>query len=165
MKIAFIILVCSIAAFLVLFFVLGIISRSGQAPGLVEGKLSKCPDKPNCVCSEQKNDSRHHIEPIVIPPNSTIDPLPILRNIISDMGGTITAEKYHYIAVEFSSAIFGFADDFEIRLDSIDKVIHMRSAARVGYSDMGINKKRTEVFRQQYLNKITGATQPTIQHQ
>jgi len=157
MKIALIILAIAFAAFIILFIILGVISRSGQAPGLVEGKLAKCPDKPNCVCSEQKDDVNHYIDSIAIPQNTTFDSLPILKNIILDMGGTIQAESENYVAATFSSSIFGFADDFEIRIDPVQKVIHIRSAARVGYSDMGVNKKRTESLRKQYNKKITEA--------
>jgi uncharacterized protein (DUF1499 family) len=159
MKIALIIFACAIVAFIILFVILGVISRSGQAPGLVEGKLAKCPDKPNCICSEQKDDVNHYIDPIIIPQNITFDTLPILKNAIRDMGGTISAEKENYIASTFSSSIFGFVDDFEIRIDPIQKVIHIRSAARVGYSDTGVNKKRTELFKKQYNKKVLEATQ------
>jgi uncharacterized protein (DUF1499 family) len=157
MKTALIILACSFAAFIILFVILGVISRSGQASGLVEGKLAKCPDKPNCACSEQKDDVKHYIDPIAIPQNITFDTLPILKNIILDMDGTIQAESENYVAATFSSSIFGFVDDLEIRIDPVQKVIHIRSAARVGYSDMGVNKKRTESLRKQYNNKVTEA--------
>jgi uncharacterized protein (DUF1499 family) len=157
MKIALIILACAFAAFIILFVILGIISRSVQAPGLAEGKLAKCPDQPNCVCSEQKDDVKHYIDPIIISQNITFDTLPVLKNIILDMGGTIHAESEHYIASTFSSIIFGFVDDFEIRIDPVQKVIHIRSAARVGYSDMGVNKKRTESLRKLYNKEATEA--------
>ena len=79
--------------------------------------------------------SNHYIAPIIIPQNITLNPLPILKNVIRDMGGTIYAESENYIVAIFSSSIFGFVDDFEIRIDSIQKLIHIRSASRVGYGD------------------------------
>ena len=153
-KIALIILAFVIVAFIISFFILGVISKSVKAPGLVEGKLSKCPNKPNCVCSEQKDDVNHYIDPIVIPQNITSDPLPILKKVIIDMGGTICTEKENYIASTFSSSIFGFVDDFEIRVDSIQKVIHIRSASRVGYGDMGVNKKELKYSKNYILSKF-----------
>ena len=159
MKIALIILAFVIVAFIISFFILGVISKSGKAPGLVEGTLSKCPNKPNCVCSEQKDDVKHYIDPIIIPQNITFDTLPILKNVIRDMGGTIYAESENYIASSFSSSIFGFVDDFEIRIDSNQKLIHIRSASRVGYGDAGVNKKRTELFKKLYYKKLSGAHQ------
>jgi uncharacterized protein (DUF1499 family) len=87
--------------------------------------------------------------------NIAFDTLPILKKAIRDLGGTIHAENDNYIASTFSSTIFGFVDDFEIRIDSIQKVIHIRSAARVGYSDTGVNKKRTELLKKQYNKKVS----------
>jgi uncharacterized protein (DUF1499 family) len=159
MKIALIILAFAIVAFIILFFILGVISKSGRAPALVGGMLSKCPNRPNCVCSEQTDDINHYIDPIIIPQDITFDTLPILKSVILGMGGTINAERENYIASTFSSLIFGFVDDFELRIDSIQKVIHMRSASRVGYSDSGVNKKRTELFKKLYNKKVSEATQ------
>ncbi len=72
------------------------------------------------------------------------------------MGGTINDESENYIASTFSSSIFGFVDDFEIRIDSSQKVIHIGSASRVGYGDAGVNKKRTELLKKLY-KKISEA--------
>lgn len=162
MKIALIILSLLILAFIILLFILGVISKSGKAPGLVEGSLSKCPNKPNCVCSEQKDDAKHYIDPIIISQNITYDILPILKNTIQNMGGSIQAESDNYFASTFSSAIFGFVDDLEIRVDSIQKVIHIRSTSRVGYGDAGVNKKRTELLKKLYSKKVSEANQLLI---
>src|ERR1039458_9536728 len=112
-----------IFAFILLFFIHRVISKSGHAPALVGGTLSKCPNKLNCVCSEQTDDVNHYIDPIIIPSNITFDTLPILKSVILGIGGAIYAESEHYIASTFSSLIFGFVDDFELRIDSIQKVI------------------------------------------
>jgi uncharacterized protein (DUF1499 family) len=157
MKFVFITLSLVLVAFIILFFILGIMSKSGKAPGLVEGALSKCPATPNCVCSEYQADSSHFIDPISIPQNIAFDPLPILENVIRDMGGSIQAETGNYVAATFTSAIFGFVDDLEIRIDPTQRVIHIRSASRVGYGDAGVNKKRTELLKNLFINKVSGA--------
>jgi uncharacterized protein (DUF1499 family) len=40
-----------------------------------------------------------------------------------------------------------FVDDVEFLFDDTNKKIHVRSASRVGYSDMGVNRKRVEELR------------------
>jgi uncharacterized protein (DUF1499 family) len=154
MKTVFITLSLFIVACVFLLFILGVISRSGKAPGLVAGNLAKCPATPNCVCSEQKEDVSHFIAPLLLPHNITVDPLPILKNVVQEMGGTVGAENDHYFAATFSSAIFGFMDDLEVRIDSTQQVIHIRSASRVGYGDAGVNRKRTELLKKLYSQKI-----------
>lgn len=160
MKITLISLSLFILAFLALFFILGVMSKSGKAPGLIDGRLSPCPDKPNCVCSEHKDDAGHYVEPVFIPENNTLDTLPVLKNVIQGMGGSIQAESDNYLAATFSSAIFGFVDDLEIRIDTDQEVIHMRSASRVGHGDMGVNRHRTELLGKLYLKELADARLP-----
>ena len=77
---------------------------------------------------------------IKIPQNINIelDSLHILKDTIRDMGGSIEDESEDYFSSTFSSGIFGFVDDFEIRIHPVKKLIHIRSASRVGHSDMGV---------------------------
>ena len=159
MKTVVIILSLFIVACVLLLSILGVISRSGNAPGLVAGRLAKCPVTPNCVCSEQKEDANHFIAPIFLPQNITFDPVSILKNVVRDMGGTIRAESDHYFAATFSSVIFGFMDDLEVRIDPTQNVIHLRSASRVGYGDAGVNRKRTELLKKLYNQKVSEANQ------
>ena len=118
-------------------------------------KLYSCPDKLNCACSEDKNDPAHYIEPIMIPENIMFDILPVLKDAIRDMGGNIKAESDNYIAAVFSSGIFGFVDDLEVRINSGQKLIHIRSASRVGFYDMGVNRRRTELLKNIFNRKIS----------
>ena len=156
MKTALLILLLLTGALIALFFLLGMLSKSGKAPGLIEGSLSKCPARPNCVCSEQMDDAGHYIDPISIPRNSPFDALPILKDAIQDMGGSIQAESDHYLAATFSSTIFGFVDDLEIRIDSNQRVIHIRSASRVGHGDLDVNRKRAETLKNIFRKKVSG---------
>lgn len=159
MKTTIIIVSLLIITIIIIFFILGVMSKSGEAPGLVEGSLSKCADKPNCINSEKKNDIAHYIEPINLPKDIDIalKSLHILKDTIRDMGGNIQAEDEDYFASTFSSGIFGFVDDLEIRIDQINNLIHIRSASRVGHSDMGVNKKRIELLKQLYKKNILSA--------
>ena len=77
-----------------------------------------------------------------------------MKDIIREMGGQIQEESNNYLAAVFSSKIFGFVDDFEIRLDFNNALLHLRSASRVGYRDRGVNKKRSEEFKQRFKQKI-----------
>lgn len=156
MKTTLIIVSLLIIAAIILFFILGMMSKSGSAPGLVEGSLSQCPNKPNCFSTEEKDDAAHYIAPIKIPQyiNIELDSLHILKDTIRDMGGNIEDESEDYFSSTFESGVFGFVDDFEIRIDPVKKIIHIRSASRVGHGDMGVNKKRIELLKQLYKKNI-----------
>ncbi|MBU1054955.1 MAG: DUF1499 domain-containing protein [Proteobacteria bacterium] len=152
-KIAFVFIIIFVAID-ILFIVLGYFSKSGEPAGLADGVLAKCPAKPNCVCSEKINDAVHYIDPIIISQKSSDETMKIIKDTIKELGGTIQTETGLYLAATFSSAIFGFIDDIEIRIDSTNNLIHIRSASRVGYGDLGANKKRTELIKDLYNKKI-----------
>lgn len=157
MKTASIFLSILLVAFIVLFFSFGAISKTGAASGLVGGMLSKCSNKPNCVCSEHKDDASHYINPIILPQNITFDAFPLLKSVIRDMGGKVQLKSDNYLAATFTSSLFKFVDDLEIRIDPTKNTIHIRSASRVGYSDMGVNKKRTELLKKLFNIKLSAA--------
>jgi len=119
MEKASIIIIILIISIGILSIVLGNISKSGKAAGLFEGELLKCPDQPNCVCSEQKDDTDHFIDFIIIPQNTAGDTLNILKETIIELGGEIKTDTGTYVLSTFSSALLGFVDDLEIRFDQL----------------------------------------------
>jgi len=145
------IITLSILAFL---FYLGYQSRTTIAPGLSSGKLTQCPNTPNCVCSEIDKNLPHFIAPIPFEKSSHEKIFSILKQEIQDLGGEVIIEKNNYLAAIFVSSIFRFVDDFEIRIDVENNTIHIRSASRVGRSDMNVNRSRVEKFRTKILNQL-----------
>ncbi|MGL4618600.1 DUF1499 domain-containing protein [Chroococcidiopsis sp.] len=117
--------------------------------GVRDGKLAPCPNTPNCV-SSQSADASHKVEPL----NYTSAPevaLTQLKQVISSLPKTnIVTETDSYIYAEFTSAIMGFVDDVEFDLDRDAQVFHVRSASRLGKSDLGVNRKRIETIRAQF---------------
>ena len=115
---------------------------------MVEGRLRPCSSRPNCVCSEFK-DLPSYVKPLEIigSPKNDWD---TVKRIIREIGGKIELESDRYLWATFSTRIFRFIDDLELRMDEENKLIHIRSSSRVGYSDMGANKKRVEIFRERF---------------
>ena len=144
MKLLIIILTSLILLAMVALFILSLISQYGQASGLVEAKLTRCPDTPNCLCSEYKADVDHYVEPLVISEQKATEVLSRLKTVILRMGGSINVEKPDYLAATFTSSTFRFVDDLEIRIDPHKNQVQLRSASRVGRGDGGANRKRIE---------------------
>jgi uncharacterized protein (DUF1499 family) len=138
---------------------LAFMSNTGQPPGLNHEQLTPCPNKPNCVRSERDSEQNHFIEPIKILPEQQQQAMFAIKTSIVELGGQIQSEQTNYLASTFSSTIFGFIDDIEIRIDPKLNRIHLRSASRVGYSDLGVNRKRADVLKttiQHHLNTMIG---------
>lgn len=108
--------------------------------------IPSCPSKPNCVSSIDKR-RKHFIEPLRFV-DSVKDAQYRLLNILSELKGArvVTAED-NFIKAEFTSIFFRFVDDVEFYYDDRHKVIHIKSASRVGYSDLGVNRRRVEKIR------------------
>lgn len=130
------------------FFGLGLYSQTGSPPGLVAGKLQPCPAKPNCVSSESAPSDQHAIAALelTVPPGA--DPMAKVRDAVKLLGGDVIQSNETYLASTFSSSIFGFVDDVEFRREAGGSLVHVRSASRVGYSDLNANRKRVEQIRE-----------------
>ena len=120
-------------------FVLAQQSKSGAAPGLANGALSPCPSSPNCVSSEAGTPESHAV------PALPLSAWAALPGVVKAEGGDIVVTDDAYIAATFRTSLFGFVDDVEFRLG--EDAVHVRSASRVGHSDMGANAKRVEALR------------------
>ncbi len=124
---------------------------SGTRPsnlGIKDGKLSNCPGSPNCVSSYADiNDKEHYIEPLSYSGEGSDAFGRLIKTIKSMKRAEIIKSTENYIYAEFTSAIFRFVDDVEFYLDESKKVIQVRSASRIGHSDLGVNRKRVESVR------------------
>ncbi|MFG6095510.1 DUF1499 domain-containing protein [Leptothoe sp. ISB3NOV94-8A] len=127
-------------------------SFSGKRPdnlGVKQGKLLTCPGTPNCVSSQtDASDQEHFIEPIATD-KAPGDAIAKLKIIIEGMERSqINEATDNYLYAEFASKLMGFVDDMEFYVDS--GLIHVRSAARLGKSDLGVNRKRAETIREKF---------------
>lgn len=132
---------------------------SGTRPdnlGVNNGKLAACPNSPNCVSSQSSSsDETHFIQPLKYtstPEKALVD---LKATIESEDRTKIIEESPDYLYAEFKSALMGFVDDVEFYLDSSSNTIHVRSASRLGQSDLGVNRKRIETIRTNF-NQMQG---------
>jgi uncharacterized protein (DUF1499 family) len=131
---------------------------SGTRPsnlGVREGRLAPCPKSPNCV-STQSTDEKHGIDPLryTVSLDEARDKL---EQILRAMPRTnIVSLEKAYIHAECRSRLLGFVDDVEFWFDDAGKIIHFRSASRLGYSDLGVNRKRMEQIRGRFSDGRSG---------
>lgn len=119
--------------------------------GLRLEKLAACPLTPNCV-SSQSEDSEHYIKPLTYQSSAT-EAIAQLKNIIADRErAKLIAfdQTANYLYAEFTSRWMGFVDDVEFYVNDKEKKIELRSASRLGESDLGVNRQRLESIREQF---------------
>ncbi len=117
--------------------------RRPENLGVEAGKLAACPDSPNCVSSQAPaSDAEHFIGALPL-----VD-IERLRAAIETMERVQIVEATQtYLYAEFTSRWLGFVDDVEFYADSAAGVVHVRSASRLGRSDLGVNRERVEAIR------------------
>lgn len=139
------IVIAVIIVIVIAFFVLGMMSKKGEALGLKDGHLQACTSTENCVISESVNGHPATTESYTFTGDKA-DFLVKLESTVKEMGGEIVTANDNYIAATFTSGVFGFVDDFELSVTD-DHKLHFRSCSRVGKSDLGANAKRIEAFK------------------
>lgn len=111
----------------------------------MDQRFAPCPEAPNCV-SSFATDDLHAIDPLPLPAG---DAMQALRSVVDSFPRTrIVVEDGDYLHATFTSLVFRFVDDVEFRIDREAGVIHVRSASRLGYGDMGVNRRRVESIRE-----------------
>jgi uncharacterized protein (DUF1499 family) len=135
------------------------LSHSATTPDvqLVDGHLRPCPETPNCVSSES------------VAPQARIEPLRFkgspqaawsdLESSIRDLGGSVMERRDGILWATFTSRLFRFVDDLEFRMVAEEGVIHLRSASRVGRSDMGVNRERVARLRRLFEQRQGAASE------
>jgi uncharacterized protein (DUF1499 family) len=112
-------------------------------------RMANCPSSPNCV-SSLATDEEHRIEPLRYTGSRDAAQLRMIKAIQNQPHARITANEPGYLHVEFTTAIMRFTDDVEMLLPEGAGLIQVRSASRVGYSDLGANRRRVETLRKAF---------------
>lgn len=144
-----VLVVCAIAA-----GQLGLLK--GSAPtdlGAHGGKLKELSSTPNSISSQASLYPDHPQQRY-----STIAPLALrgdglatlakIKTLVEAMSGSkIVKSEPAYLYAEFTTPLMKYVDDVEFWFDPSSNVIQVRSASRLGKSDLGANRKRVEAVR------------------
>lgn len=116
--------------------------------------LMPCGSTPNCVCSEggavPGDDA--YIAPIDLPAGDPERQWAQIREALLGQGATILTQHGYYLHATVTSPMFRFVDDLELRREGDQ--LHLRSASRVGYSDLGANRARVETLKADILRRL-----------
>jgi uncharacterized protein (DUF1499 family) len=135
--------------------------------GVREGRLKAPSTQPNSVSSQARLWAGHPRQAA-----AQIDPLPLfdgngtatmaaLQKVVrSAPGARIVKAEPGYLYAEFTTPLLKFTDDVEFWLSEDEGVIHVRSASRLGQSDLGANRERIEAVRAHLRASQAGAPGP-----
>lgn len=109
--------------------------------GVNNGKLSKMPNKPNAV-SSQTDDKDKKVEVLEFKENLEDSKEHVIMAIKTYGNAKIIKNENNYIYAVFTTGKMKYHADVEFYFDESEKLIQFRSASRIGYSDMGLNRER-----------------------
>lgn len=145
-------------------FALSFMAKKPGGLGIQDGRLAECPVSPNCVCT-QCSSRDHWMEPLMYSGDAESAWGRLKALVAAKSDATIINETDSYLHVEFQTSFFRFVDDVEFLLDAESGRIHFRSASRVGYSDMGLNRRRMEDFRASFESAaVQRSASPVLQN-
>lgn len=105
--------------------------------------LAPCPPSPNCVRSYDE-DPTHAVEPLPLGDPATAHGR-LQAALLADPRVEVVDASPTWIRATATSAVFRFVDDIELWITP--DVVHVRSASRVGWGDLGVNRARVERLR------------------
>lgn len=101
-----------------------------------------CGDSPRCV-STQDSREEFKLASFTLTPNTNINQIEQIALTLPN--AEIAAKEGNYLRVEYTSSVFRYVDDMELRIEG-DQLL-VRSEARIGYYDFDVNRERVEAFR------------------
>ena len=132
---------------------------SGAVPttlGVHDGRLAPPAPTPNSVSSQADLYPDHLQRKFaqIVPLRFTGDGEAAMAKLAEAIGqmprARIVTVGSDYIHVEFQTPVLRFTDDLELWLDRAHGVVQVRSASRLGKSDLGVNRARVETLRALY---------------
>lgn len=123
--------------------------RVPEGLGVSDGRLAPVPSSPNAV-SSQTDEVKKKVAPLAFK-LSLAESVAAIDKALKEYGNIkIIKRDAHYIHAVATTGIMRFNDDLEFYFDEASQMIHFRSASRLGYSDMGLNRKRYERIAELY---------------
>ena len=123
--------------------------------GLEQGQLIECGKSPNCVSSQTAQSSKR-IAPINAGDTPELTWL-MLRDLVETMPqASLITESETYRHYQFTTPLMGFIDDVELLFVCTEQLIQVKSASRVGESDLGANRKRVKLLRDSLNKALSG---------
>ena len=125
----------------------GIVEKNG------ESVLGDCPTSPNCQGSESSRPAQSVDRFALNQPAD--DAIATLANIVETYPATkIITRDERYLHATFATKLMGYTDDVEFLVSDDKQSVQVRSASRLGKSDLGANKKRVTALRSSAAGKL-----------
>ena len=119
------------------------LTACSQTPVMIDDRSAEpCVDSPNCVSTQDTRED-HQLDPFLLTPSATLNNIEQVALSLPRANTAVKTEDY--LRIEYTSRVFGFVDDLELRM--ANSKLWVRSQSRVGYYDFGVNRQRAQTLR------------------
>ena len=109
--------------------------------------LADCPDSPNCQGSDASRETQR-VAPFPMRGTTAETVEALVALIESRDGAAVVTREADYVHATFTTSLMGYTDDVEFLVDETTDTVRLRSASRLGKSDLGANARRVEALRE-----------------
>ena len=122
-------------------------------------QLRPPPRSPNCVSSQaEPSDRIHWIAPLPLH-GDRATAIDRLAAIIGQLPRTSLVERGGaYARFTFTTRLVRYVDDVELLVHPTEPRVDVRSASRVGWGDLGTNRRRVEALRAAWIRADLGSS-------
>ncbi len=136
---------------------------SGTAPQHVTEAQSPdhftpCSGAPNCVSSQATPGSSHYVAPFTYAGEIQHVREVLLQTLHASANATVTRAEPRFIQASFRSAVMGFVDDVTFIVQPQQGIIDVKSSARLGHYDFGVNRRRVEQLRTRFATLLENSS-------
>ncbi|MBF4335774.1 DUF1499 domain-containing protein [Vibrio anguillarum] len=110
---------------------------------MTDRTATPCGNKPNCVSTQDERNA-FSLSPFILKTGVSLDKIEAVA--LSIPRSKTAVKEDNYLRIECTSRIWRFVDDLELKIENGRLMV--RSESRMGYSDMGVNRKRAETLRE-----------------
>lgn len=112
--------------------------------------FTPCSSAPHCVSSQAAPGSSHYVAPFTYTGSTRQAREVLLQTLRASDHATVALAEPRFIHATFRSAVLGFVDDVTFILQPQQDIIDVKSSARLGYYDFGVNRRRVEQLRTRF---------------
>jgi uncharacterized protein (DUF1499 family) len=122
--------------------------------GVTDGRLKRPSATPNSVSSQADlwpdHPQRDHarIEPLALVGDGPATIARLKALVQATPGATLVTARADYLHATFTTPLMKYTDDVEFWFDPAAGAVQVRSASRLGRSDLGANRQRVEALRE-----------------
>lgn len=113
-------------------------------------EFTACTSAPRCVSSQAAKDSSKYVAPFTYTRSTEHARKALLEALRGSKDAKVQQADADFVHATFQSALLHFVDDVTFIIHPQSKTIDVKSSARIGYYDFGVNRRRVERLRARF---------------